>query len=72
MIKDNKPNSQIKNAKYMKILAHVFAIIGVVFVLFVSFLVGLLIILAAAYIYFQASKFQKLDKKKIKLSSKRK
>lgn len=66
--KNNKGNIQDKNAKYMKVLAHVFAIIGVVIVMFVSMLAGLVIILAAAYLYFQANK----PEEKIKLKLKRK
>lgn len=70
MVRNNKPDIYLKNARYMKILAHAFAIIGVVLILFVSMLAGLAVILAAAYIYFQSSK--KSDKETIKQTSKKK
>ena len=51
-----KVAKKTKTARNIKILAHIFAVIGVVFVLFIDLIVGLLIIGLAAIGYANAVK----------------
>ena len=56
MVKNIKLTQELKKANVTKLLAHLVAIIGVVFILFIDWYIGLLFIGVATYMYVKARK----------------